>query len=153
MKPEFKTLLKSCVAKKCGRCNQGNLFTSYLKFDSHCPVCNLDYNITDTADGPAFFVGFLAMIIFTPIFIIVAFLPISKLAVSIGYILASLACLVFCLTLLPLFKALLFNLQIHHRAGDCDFDYVGTHGTPTDNWKKYLKQTPTPSKNNQNTIL
>lgn len=146
MKPHLTSLLKSSVAKKCGRCNQGELFTSYLKFDSHCPVCELDYGITDTADGPAFFVGFLTMILFVPVFMIISFLPISPFAIAIGYVLASLACLVFCLALLPLFKAVLFNLQIHHQAGDCDFDSVGTHGVPTENWKKYLKQTPLPSK-------
>lgn len=146
MTPQLKSTLKSSIMKKCGRCEQGNLFISYLKFDSQCPVCKLNYNITDTADGPAFFVGFLAMILFTPIFIILSFLPMSKLVVSIGFIIASLSCLFFCLALLPLFKALLFNLQIHHQAGDCDFDSVGTHGIPADSWKKYLQQISTSSK-------
>lgn len=147
MTPELKKLLKSSVTLKCGRCGQGSLFRAYLKFDTHCCVCNLDYSITDTADGPAFFVGFLAMILFAPIFIIISFFSISTLAMEIGYIVASLVCLGFCLGLLPIFKAVLFNLQIHHRAGDCDFEYTGTHGTPTENWKKYLKQMPkTPPK-------
>lgn len=138
----LRTLLKRGMSLKCGQCGQGKLFKSYLKFDNECPVCKLDYSITDTADGPAFFVGFSAMILFAPLFLIIAFLPISKTLMGIGYVLASVACLGFCLGLLPIFKAILFNLQIHHRAGDCDFDYVGTHGTAPDNWPEALKRQP-----------
>ncbi|PCI53256.1 MAG: hypothetical protein COB36_12495 [Alphaproteobacteria bacterium] len=140
MTPELKSLLKSAFALKCGRCGKGALFKSYLKFDTHCPVCDLNYDITDTADGPAFFVGFMAMVLFSPIFILISFFTPGKLALGIGYVVASLACLGFCLGLLPFFKAVLFNLQIHHQAGECDFDYVGTHGRAPKNWEKFLKQ-------------
>lgn len=139
MKPHLKALLRSALFLKCGRCESGPLFKSYLKFHDHCPTCDLDYSITDTADGPAFFVGFIAMILFCPAFIMIAFLFSTTLAIIIAYIIISLLCLGFCLGLLPIFKAALFNLQIHHQAGACDFDSTGTHGTPSENWKKYLK--------------
>lgn len=140
MTPALKKILKSSVKLKCGRCEEGALFKAYLKFDAHCPVCDLDYSITDTADGPAFFVGFIAMILFTPIFLVISFVAPSKLLMGAGYTIAGLACVIFCLVLLPVFKAILFNLQIHHQAGSCDIDYVGTHGAAPSSWAPELKR-------------
>ena len=37
--------------------------------------------------------------------------------------------------LLPKFKAVLFNLQIQHRAEEANFESTGTHGKPPKNWR------------------
>jgi hypothetical protein len=42
---------------------------------------------------------------------------------------------VFCLTLLPMFKGVLFNLQIQHRAEEAKFERAGKHGSPPENWR------------------
>lgn len=108
-----------------------------MKLRDKCPDCQLDFTITDTADGPPFFVGFLAMILFTPVFIIVSFKASTLPGMIIGYTLASFAVLGFCLGLLPIFKGILFNLQIVHRSGECDFESLGTHGALPKKWMKF----------------
>ena len=133
---EFKTPIRSGVALKCGRCGTGALFRAYLKFNSHCPDCGLDYSVTDTADGPAFFVGFLAMILFTPAFIVISFTAQSLGGMILSYTIASIISVGFCLALLPVCKGILFNLQIQHRSGECDFEHTGTHGI-VPNWPKF----------------
>ena len=39
----------------CPRCQEGHLFSNYLKLAPHCDVCGLDFSFADPADGPAFF--------------------------------------------------------------------------------------------------
>jgi uncharacterized protein (DUF983 family) len=43
------------IKGRCPRCQQGHLFTSWLKLAPRCEVCGLDYSFADPADGPAFF--------------------------------------------------------------------------------------------------
>ena len=51
---------------KCGNCGEGKLFKSYLKLNDACPVCGREMSNDDTADGPAFFVGFGVLILAAP---------------------------------------------------------------------------------------
>lgn len=39
----------------CPRCQQGRLFSGFLKLAPRCNACGLDYSFADPADGPAFF--------------------------------------------------------------------------------------------------
>jgi uncharacterized protein (DUF983 family) len=43
------------VLGKCPRCQQGHLFSGFIKLADKCEVCGLDYSFADPADGPAFF--------------------------------------------------------------------------------------------------
>jgi uncharacterized protein (DUF983 family) len=47
------------MAGRCPRCGQGNLFSGYLTIADRCAVCDLDYTIADSGDGPAVFVIFI----------------------------------------------------------------------------------------------
>ncbi|PBB99557.1 hypothetical protein CK224_08490 [Mesorhizobium sp. WSM3862] len=39
----------------CPRCQQGHLFSGFLKLAPRCEICGLHYSFADPADGPAFF--------------------------------------------------------------------------------------------------
>jgi uncharacterized protein (DUF983 family) len=41
---------------RCPRCDEGRLFSSYLKVAPKCTHCGLDYSAVDSADGPAVFI-------------------------------------------------------------------------------------------------
>ena len=127
--------IRSGVFLKCGRCGQGSLFRKYLKFKDKCPSCGLDFSVADTADGPAFFVGSLVMIVFAPFYFL---LPIIELPLLIS-ILAWVALLgtmaLTSLLLLPRFKAVLFNLQVQNAAEEAKFESTGSHGKPPEGWK------------------
>ncbi len=102
---------------RCGVCGEGRLFKSYLKLNEACPKCGQDFGRADTADGPAFFVGFFVLVLFAPFMFL---LPITSLPVwikAVGFVLILLLAVGVTLWLLPLAKAILFNLQIHHDAG------------------------------------
>lgn len=43
------------IKGRCPRCQQGQLFHSFLSMNERCEVCGLDYSFADPADGPAFF--------------------------------------------------------------------------------------------------
>jgi len=43
------------IMGRCPRCQQGHLFSGFLKLAPECEVCGLDYSFADPADGPAFF--------------------------------------------------------------------------------------------------
>jgi len=131
----YKTPIRSGLQLKCGRCGQGKLYRKYLKFSDSCDNCGLDYSIADTADGPAFFVGSLMMILFAPFYFI---LPVIETSLPVKILLwGSLLGLMagFCLALLPRFKGVLFNLQVRHRAEEAKFESTGTHGAPPKNWR------------------
>lgn len=131
----YEAPIKSGLKERCGRCGKGALFRKYLKFNDHCNTCGLDFSVADTADGPAFFVGFLVMIVFAPFYFI---LPVADVSIELKVLLMT---LLFCVmsgtivSLLPKFKAILFNLQIQHRAEEANFESTGTHGAPPKNWR------------------
>ncbi len=39
----------------CPRCGEGKMFASWLKLNTKCDVCDLDYRFAAPDDGPAFF--------------------------------------------------------------------------------------------------
>jgi len=43
------------ILGRCPRCQEGHLFSGWLKLAPRCEVCGLDYSFADPADGPAFF--------------------------------------------------------------------------------------------------
>lgn len=131
----FETPIKSGLVLKCGRCGKGALYRKYLKLDESCTECGLDYSVADTADGPAFFVGFLMMILFAPFYFI---LPVIKAPVLVLIVLWTTLIAAmggFCYLLLPRFKGVLFNLQVRHKAEEAKFESTGKHGTPPKNWR------------------
>ena len=127
--------IRSGLMLKCGRCGKGKLFRAYLKFQDHCPECGLDFSVADTADGPAFFVGSLVMILFAPFYFL---LPVISLPLWLS-LLAWIGLLgsmtLFSLALLPRFKAVLFNLQVQNAAEEAKFESTGSHGKPPKGWK------------------
>lgn len=131
----FETPIKSGLHGRCGRCGEGQLFRRYLKFNDKCESCGLDFGIADTADGPAFFVGSLVMIVFAPFYFI---LPIVDTSIWLKIVLMALLFAAMTGTifaLLPRFKGVLFNLQLQHRAEEANFESTGSHGKPPSNWR------------------
>ncbi|HRJ01701.1 MAG TPA: DUF983 domain-containing protein [Hyphomonas sp.] len=105
------------LRQRCGNCGEGRLFSAYLKLNEACPSCGRDMRAADTADGPAFFVGFGVLILTAPFLFLV---PMSPL--PIGWKVAAILLLALVITglslwLLPVAKGILLNLQLHHRAG------------------------------------
>lgn len=107
---------------RCGQCGKGRLFSAYLKLNEACPVCGRDMRSADTADGPAFFVGFGVLILTAPFLFLVPMSPLPiglKIAaiILLGAVVTGLS-----LWLLPVAKAILLNLQLHHSAGQAQFE-------------------------------
>ena len=91
---------------RCGKCGEGKLFSGYLKLMTSA----------DTADGPAFFVGFGVLILLAPFLFL---LPMSPLPVGLkilAFVALCGALIGLCMILLPVAKAVLLNLQLHHGA-------------------------------------
>jgi len=44
------------MRNRCPRCGEGRLFKGFLSLDDHCQNCGLDYNFSDSGDGPAVFI-------------------------------------------------------------------------------------------------
>jgi uncharacterized protein (DUF983 family) len=131
----FEHPIRSGLSLKCGRCGEGKLFGAYLKFRSSCDHCGLDYGDADTADGPAFFVSSLIMIVFAPFYFLLPILEaplLMKIALWIG-LLGTMILTGY--LLLPRFKAILFNLQIQNQAEEAKFESTGSHGKAPKNWK------------------
>ena len=106
---------------KCYNCGRGSVFDGYLKLKSRCDSCGEDFSAADTADGPAFFVMFIALILFGPFFFILPLTgwPLIGLVPAFAVLLT--ACLAFILWLLRPFKALLLNLQLANKAEEARF--------------------------------
>jgi len=117
--------LKAALRGRCGACGQGKLFDGFLKLKSECPQCDQDFSVADTADGPAFFVGFGTTILFAPFYFILPIADISISAKILGYVAVLAATAALVLWLLPIAKAVLFNLQIHHHAEQAQFENRG----------------------------
>lgn len=116
MQAMFDHPVRSGLKLRCPRCEEGKLFRAYLKLNDECPSCGLDFRKADTADGPAFFVGFLVMVLFAPFYFILPMLEASLwLKLGLWIVLLS-AMMGLALVLLPPFKGVLFNLQIRNRA-------------------------------------
>lgn len=107
---------------RCHKCGEGRVFDGYLRLKDHCEICGEDFTAADTADGPAFFVMFIALIIFGPFFFILPLTQWPLIALIPAFALVLGACLGFILWLLRPFKALLLNLQLSHKAEEAKFD-------------------------------
>ena len=111
----------SVLQLKCGNCGKGKLFKSYLKLNDACPVCGREMSNDDTADGPAFFVGFGVLILTAPFIFI---LPMISMPLGLKILAFVVMCAVMIgliLALLPIAKAILLNLQLQHGAMEADF--------------------------------
>lgn len=118
MEDEVVALIKSGMKLRCGYCGQGKVFRGYLKFHDNCPNCHQDLTVADTADGPAFFVGFFTMIIFAPITLVLVQSVETTPAKIFWFVAGIVLCSVVCLILLPPVKAVLLNLQINYDSGE-----------------------------------
>ncbi len=122
MEDEVIALINSGMKLKCGHCGQGKLFRGYLKFHDNCPNCRQDLTVADTADGPAFFVGFFTMIVFAPIILVLVQSADTIFAKILAFIIGIVLCSLVCLILLPPVKAILLNLQINYDSGEGSTD-------------------------------
>jgi uncharacterized protein (DUF983 family) len=112
----------SGLQQRCGACGKGRLFSAYLKLNEACPHCGRDMRAADTADGPAFFVGFGVLIITAPFLFLIPMSPLP-LGLKTGAIIAlALVITGLSMWLLPVAKGILLNLQLHHRAGEAEFE-------------------------------
>lgn len=110
------------LRQRCGACGEGRLFHAYLKLNDACPHCGRDMRAADTADGPAFFVGFGVLILTAPFLFLIPMSPLPA-----GLKLAAILFLALVITglsmwLLPVAKGILLNLQLHHRSGEAEFE-------------------------------
>lgn len=110
---------------RCGTCGQGELFKRFLVFRESCEACGQDFSVADTADGPAFFAGFATMILLAPFYFILPMMDLPLWQIILGYLLIIAATFALCLAMLPPLKAILFNLQIKHRAEEARFEDAG----------------------------
>jgi len=101
---------------RCGKCGQGKLYSGYLKLNSACPVCGRDMTGADTADGPAFFVGFGVLVLLAPFLFLLPMSPLPVVAKTFAFAALCAVLVGLCLVLLPIAKAVLLNLQLHHDA-------------------------------------
>ena len=104
---------------RCPQCGEGQVFRRYLKFKDQCEACGADFTIADSGDGPAFFVGFLVLIVVTPMAMLTElffrphWIVHLLLWVPLTFILS--------MWLLRPFKSLLFALQWKNKAGEARF--------------------------------
>lgn len=101
---------------RCGQCGKGKLYSGYLKLSTSCPVCGRDMTGADTADGPAFFVGFGVLVLLAPFLFLLPMSPLPVLAKAFAFAALCAVLIGLCLVLLPIAKAVLLNLQLHHDA-------------------------------------
>lgn len=116
------TPILSGLRQRCSQCGEGKLFSGYLKLNDACPVCGRDMRAADTADGPAFFVGFGVLILMAPFLFLVPMSPLPALLKVIATIGVGAAVTLLCLWLLPIAKGILCNLQLHHTAEEARFE-------------------------------
>jgi len=99
---------------RCPQCGDGAVFASYLKFADKCAACGADFSVADAGDGPTVFVILVVGALVVPLLIILQFGLDLPEWMSLGLTFA--ATIALCLTLLPIFKAILFALQWKHKA-------------------------------------
>lgn len=110
------------LKERCPTCGQGRVFRAFLKFKPACEACGQDFTQADTADGPAFFVGFIVLILFAPFGFIIplADQPIwLKIIMMLGLLIVT---IIASLIMLPKAKSLLMALQIANKAEQARFE-------------------------------
>jgi uncharacterized protein (DUF983 family) len=110
------------LRQRCGACGKGRLFSAYLKLNEACPHCGRDMRSADTADGPAFFVGFGVLILTAPFLFLIPMSPLPVGLKAASIVLLGLVITGLSMWLLPVAKGILLNLQLHHRAGQAEFE-------------------------------
>lgn len=110
------------LRQRCGACGEGRLFSAYLKLNEACPHCGRDMRAADTADGPAFFVGFGVLILTAPFLFLIPMSPLTFWAKAGAMAALALVITGLSLWLLPVAKGILLNLQLHHKAGQAQFE-------------------------------
>lgn len=118
---ELQSVILRGLRLRCGACGRGQLFRRYLEFWPACPDCGRDMSQADTADGPAFFVGFGVLIVTAPFLFIVPMSPLSLPGKLAAILAIALLVTGLCLWLLPVAKGVLLNLQLHHDAHEARF--------------------------------
>ena len=68
---DFWTALMRGWRGRCPRCNEGRLFSSYLKMKGHCEVCDLALEPYRADDAPAYFTIFVVGHIVVPLVLLV----------------------------------------------------------------------------------
>ena len=117
--PSLNSAMLKGLSCRCPRCGKGKLFNGFLTLAPRCEACGLDYAFVDTADGPAFFVMFIAGFIVAG-----AALAVEMMYEPPYWIHALLWLpLILLTTILPLrpMKGLLVALQYHHKAEEVRF--------------------------------
>lgn len=105
---------------KCPRCGQGEIFDGFLSMKSECDVCGLDLTYADTADGPAFFVGFAASV---PVLAFALWMALGVEApVWLTILLTAPLLAITCIAPLRPFKGWLAANQYNHRAAEGRLD-------------------------------
>lgn len=113
----------SGIRGRCGACGEGKLFKSFLTLNDRCPSCGRDMSAADTADGPAFFVGFGVLILLAPFLFLLPMMEISVMLKIVGFAVICAAIIGLSLIFLPMVKGILLNLQLHHAAEEATFDH------------------------------
>jgi uncharacterized protein (DUF983 family) len=107
---------------RCFNCGEGQVFRGYLAIKPACEACGQDLSAADPADGPAFFASFLTLILFGPFAFILPMTGWPIWGLILAYIVLLSAAGALMLALLPRFKAVMLNLQLHHRAEEAQFE-------------------------------
>lgn len=107
---------------RCANCGEGRVFRGYLTIKPKCETCGRDFSSADPADGPAFFAMFAVLILFGPFAFILPMTGWPVLALVPAYIVLIAVMMVFVLWLLRPLKAIMLNLQLHHRAEEARFE-------------------------------
>tara|TARA_Y100001001_G_C7831531_1_gene247229 strand:+ start:61 stop:435 length:375 start_codon:yes stop_codon:yes gene_type:complete len=107
---------------RCPTCGQGRVWRGYLKFKPACEACGQDFTQADTADGPAFFVGFFVLIILAPFGFIIPMADQPIWWKILLMVILAIITIVVSLILLPIAKSLLMALQIANKAEQARFE-------------------------------
>ena len=113
--------VSAALRSRCGVCNEGKVFKSKMQFKDKCDVCGQDFSMADTADGPAYFVGFGLLILIMPFAVLIPLSDLPLLGKLFGYVilLGVVGALIW--YVLPIVKALFLNLQIFDKSGHPKF--------------------------------
>lgn len=104
------------LSERCPNCGQGRVFRGYLKFKNRCEACGQDFTQSDTADGPAFFVGFIVLIFFAPFGFIIPMADQPLWWKILLMFILVIVTIVASLILLPKAKSLMMALQVANQA-------------------------------------
>jgi uncharacterized protein (DUF983 family) len=127
------TTLAAGLKCRCPRCGKGRLFSRFLTIAPRCEACGLDFSFADPADGPAFFVMSGVGILVTAAWALWAIAlqpPVwAQFAVVFPALIGG------CLATLRPVKAWLVAEQYVHKAGEGQWESLGTHGKAPEGYR------------------